>query len=68
MFDSPTIHLNELDISSKDGLNNYLTFIYKQPMLTPEEEIDLVMRLKLKNDLAAAEKLVLSHLKLVASI
>ena len=37
-------------------------------MLTHEEEISLARRLRDENDLGAAQKLVLSHLRLVVSI
>ncbi len=38
------------------------------PMLSAEEEYDYAMRLKNHNDLEAAQKLIVSHLRLVAKI
>jgi len=53
------------------GLGNieaYISAVNRLPMLTHEEEVSLARRLREKNDLGAAQKLVLSHLRLVVSI
>jgi RNA polymerase sigma-32 factor len=53
------------------GLGNieaYISAVNRLPMLTHEEEISLARRLRDDNDLNAAQKLVLSHLRLVVSI
>jgi RNA polymerase sigma-32 factor len=42
--------------------------VNRLPMLTHDEEISLAQQLRDKNDLGAAQKLVLSHLRLVVSI
>ena len=52
-----------------DGnLSRYLQEIRKFPMLTPEEELSLSKRWCDHEDMAAAHKLVTSHLRLVAKI
>jgi RNA polymerase sigma-32 factor len=55
-------------LGSEDGLNRYLSEIRKFPLLTPEEEYMLAKRFQEHQDAAAAEKLVTSHLRLVAKI
>jgi RNA polymerase sigma-32 factor len=45
-----------------------LTLALQHPILSADEELDLARRYKYKNDLKAAEKLVLSHLRLVMKI
>jgi len=50
------------------NIDAYISAANRQPMLTHEEEISLARRLRDDNDLAAAQKLVLSHLRLVVSI
>ncbi len=53
---------------SADSLDSYLARIREIPVLSAEEEYDLAMRLKRDNDLEAARRLVLSHLRFVAHI
>jgi RNA polymerase sigma-32 factor len=53
---------------SLGNIEAYISAVNRIPMLTHEEEISLARRLRDKNDLAAAQKLVLSHLRLVVSI
>jgi RNA polymerase sigma-32 factor len=50
------------------NIEAYISAVNRIPMLTPEEEKSLARRLRDDNDLAAAQKLVLSHLRLVVSI
>ncbi|MRW91643.1 RNA polymerase sigma factor RpoH [Duganella sp. FT80W] len=50
------------------NLDAYISAVNRLPMLTHEEEISLGKRLKDQNDLGAAERLVMSHLRLVVSI
>ena len=50
------------------GFHRYLQEINKIPSLTADEELDLAKRYVNEQDLAAAHKLVTSHLKLVAKI
>ena len=60
------LSLSTLNIS--DDFNIYQETIRKIPSLTAEEEFELAYRLKKDNDLEAAKKLILSHLKLVMKI
>lgn len=55
-------------VASLDSLDQYLRTIKTFPVLSAEEEYDLAMRLKKHNDLEAAKGLIVSHLRLVASI
>ena len=55
-------------LPSEGGLSNYLVRIKKFPMLDAEEEYMLAKRWRDRNDLKSAEKLVTSHLRLVAKI
>ena len=55
-------------ISNEAGLSAYLTQIKKFPMLDAEEEYMLAKNWKSTGNLKSAEKLVTSHLRLVAKI
>src|SRR5690606_31246151 len=46
----------------------YISAVNAQPMLSPEEELNLGRRLKENGDLEAARQLIMSHLRLVVSI
>ncbi len=50
------------------NLDAYISAVNRLPMLTADEEVSLSQRLRDDNDLAAAQQLVLSHLRLVVSI
>lgn len=50
------------------SLSAYIDRVNKIPMLTLEEEQDLAKRLRSGGDLAAAKRLVMSHLRLVVRI
>ncbi|WP_211474409.1 RNA polymerase sigma factor RpoH [Collimonas humicola] len=50
------------------NIDAYISAVNRLPMLTHDEEISLAQQLRNKNDLGAAQKLVLSHLRLVVSI
>ena len=54
--------------SPADGLSSYLSKIRKFPMLEPNEEYMLAKRFLEHEDRGAAEKLITSHLRLVAKI
>ncbi len=54
--------------SSPDGLRRYLQEIAKFPVLEPKEEYELSKRWHDHGDMAAAHRLVTSHLRLVAKI
>lgn len=55
-------------LSSESGLNRYLQEIRKFPMLHADEEFMLAKRYREHQDPAAAQKLITSHLRLVAKI
>jgi len=62
---------NALALGFSGNLGNidaYISAVNRLPMLTQEEEVSLARRWRDKNDLAAAQGLVLSHLRLVVSI
>ncbi|CAL63021.1 RNA polymerase sigma-32 factor [Herminiimonas arsenicoxydans] len=62
---------NMMSLGFSGALGNidaYISAVNRLPMLTHEEEISLAKRLRDDNDLGAAQKLVLSHLRLVVSI
>ena len=53
---------------SLGNLDAYISTVNRLPMLTQEEEVSLARQLRDKADLAAAQALVMSHLRLVVSI
>ena len=55
-------------LSSEGGLGRYLQEIRKFPMLEPDEEFMLAKRYKEHADPGSAQKLITSHLRLVAKI
>ena len=61
-------NMNLPAISIDGGLTKYLTEIKKFPVLSPEEEYMLAKRWKKRGDLKSAQKLITSHLRLVAKI
>lgn len=50
------------------GFQSYLNYVNSLPLLTEDEERDLFIRFQQQNDLEAARKIVLSHLRFVAYI
>lgn len=50
------------------NIEAYISAVNRLPMLSHDEEISLARRLRDANDLAAAQSLVMSHLRLVVSI
>jgi RNA polymerase sigma-32 factor len=63
-----TFNSNLPSIALEGGLSNYLTQIKKFPMLSAEEEYMLARSWKGRGDLKSAQKLITSHLRLVAKI
>ena len=61
-----TFSLSKYNVT--DSFDLYQREIRAFPSLTAEEEFELGTKLKLNNDLEAAKKLILSHLKLVIKI
>jgi RNA polymerase sigma-32 factor len=55
-------------VPSLGNLDAYISAVNRLPMLTPEEEQEFARKFKDNNDLEAAGKLVLSHLRLVVSV
>ena len=50
------------------NLEAYISAVNRMPMLTQEQELDYARKLTQHNDLEAAGRLVLSHLRLVVAI
>jgi len=62
---------NALALGFSGSLGNidaYISAVNRLPMLTQEEESSLARRLRDNGDLAAAQQLIMSHLRLVVSI
>jgi len=65
------VESNALALGFSGTLGNidaYISAVNRLPMLTHEEEMSLARKLRENNDLGAAQKMVLSHLRLVVSI
>lgn len=58
----------ELSLAPSDPVAKYIYEVSKYPILTKEEELELLKRYKEKNDTEAAKRLLLSHLRLVVKI
>ena len=65
---SATTNYNLSALSNEGGLSVYLAQIKKFPMLAAEEEYMLAKNWKTTGNIKSAEKLVTSHLRLVAKI
>ena len=65
---STTLNNNLPTLSNEGGLSAYLEQIKKFPMLAAEEEYMLAKNWRTNGNVKAAEKLVTSHLRLVAKI
>ena len=65
---STTMNNNLPILSNEGGLSAYLEQIKKFPMLDAEEEYMLAKNWKTTGNIKSAEKLVTSHLRLVAKI
>jgi RNA polymerase sigma-32 factor len=55
-------------VPSLGNLQSYISAVNRLPLLTPEEEDRLARRLRDQQDLDAAGRMVLSHLRLVVSV
>ena len=55
-------------VPSLGNLDAYISAVNRLPMLTAQEEQEFARKFKEQNDLEAAGKLVLSHLRLVVSV
>jgi len=67
-MNTKTINTNLPAIAGEGSLSGYLTRIKKFPMLSSEEEYVLAKSWRDRGDLKSAQKLVTSHLRLVAKI
>jgi len=67
-MNTKTINTNLPAITSEGSLSSYLARIKKFPMLSAEEEYMLAKSWRDRGDLKSAQKLVTSHLRLVAKI
>ena len=63
-----TINTNLPSVSIEGSLSSYLTQIKKFPILSAEEEYMLAQSCRERGDLKSAQKLITSHLRLVAKI
>jgi RNA polymerase sigma-32 factor len=63
-----TFNSNLPSVATEGNLSNYLAQIKKFPMLSAEDEYMLAKRWKERGDLKSAQKLITSHLRLVAKI
>jgi len=54
--------------ASVGNIDSYISTVNRLPMLSAEEEASLARKLRDEGDLASAQKLVMSHLRLVVSI
>ena len=59
---------NTFPLAPEGNLSRYLQEIRKFPMLAPEEEYQLAKRFREHGDMDAADRLITSHLRLVAKI
>ena len=67
-MNTKTFNRNLPSLAVEDSLSSYLNQIKKFPLLSYEEEYMLAQRWKKRGDLKSAQKLVTSHLRLVAKI
>ena len=51
-----------------DSLDSYIQAVNRVPMLSGEEERELAQRLRLHDDLAAAQRLIVAHLRFVVHV
>lgn len=64
-----TANLQALDIRSPlNSLDAYLQYVNRIPLLTDEEERELALRLRDQQDLTAAKRLILAHLRYVVRV
>lgn len=54
--------------SALGSLEAYISAVNRVPMLTPEEEVELGWKVRNDNDLEAAKRLIMSHLRFVVHV
>lgn len=59
---------NNFLVPSNGSMDAYVSYVNSIPLLSDQEEYALAQRWRLEEDMEAAKKLVLSHLRLVVSI
>ena len=57
-----------IPVNPAQSLESYIQFAHSVPMLTEAEELELSQRLREHNDLEAAQRLILSHLRFVVKV
>jgi RNA polymerase sigma-32 factor len=68
-MDNMSTNLQPIDVRLPVGsLEAYLRYVNQIPMLTQEEEHDLAVRLQKNNELPAAKRLILAHLRYVVRV
>ena len=60
-------HLQHLP-APVDSLDSYIQAVSQVPVLSVEEEREFAQRLRLRNDLAAAQRLIVAHLRFVVHV
>ncbi|MCF6767690.1 RNA polymerase sigma factor RpoH [Thiotrichales bacterium 19S11-10] len=71
MSKAVTVRQNTLPIPSltdTGSLDRYIQYVNSIPMLSELEEKELALRLRQQNDLAAAQRLIMSHLRFVVRV
>ena len=68
LINRPIVKEVALDLESSDALDYYLAQLRETPLLTKEQEEELFSRLQNADDMDAARKLVMSHLRFVVHI
>lgn len=63
-----TVSRRRGDVAVRDSLHHYLREIAQFPLLAPEEEYELAVRVRESGDQEAAFRLISSHLRLVVKI
>ena len=61
-------HLPIPVLSDSDGLDHYMRFVNRIPMLSEAEEKELTEKLRYQNDIEAAQKLIMAHLRFVIKV
>ena len=59
---------NSLPLASNGSMEAYISYVNSIPLLTEQEEYELTNQWRQQEDLEAAKRLILSHLRLVVSI
>lgn len=63
-----TANTSLITLNPTQSLGSYIRFANEVPMLTQQEEFDLATRLRNSNDIKAAQRLIMSHLRFVIKV